>query len=157
MRDDQEGRTAGGTCLAALPDFAPVLGTHCLLDLFDCQAPSLDDPAELERLARAAAQAAGAQVLGVLHHQFEPQGVSLVCLLAESHLSLHTWPEQGRVAADIYTCGAHCQCEAACRFLIAALRPRSTSMTTVQRGRIPTALPTTPFMTPPTANSSANP
>ena len=110
------------------------LGTHCLLDLYACRPDVLDDPIELERLLRHAAREAGAQVIGILQHRFSPHGVSLVCLLAESHISLHTWPEQSMAAADIYTCGANCDPLRACHVLIEALQPRSKSLTAVARG-----------------------
>lgn len=115
----------------------PTLGTHCLLDLFDCQAAELDDLAVLEQWLRQAAAAAGAEVLGVLRHRFNPQGASLVCLLAESHISLHTWPETRRAAADIYTCGASCEPRRACVALIERLKPERHSLRIVPRGLPP--------------------
>jgi S-adenosylmethionine decarboxylase len=113
------------------------LGTHCLLDLFDCQAAELDDLAVLEQWLRDAAAAAGAEVLGVLRHRFRPQSVSLVCLLAESHISLHTWPESRQAAADIYTCGESCDPQRACDKLLAFLRPARHSLRIVPRGQPP--------------------
>ena len=131
--------TRSGAPLAAAPAVVggSSLGTHCLLDLYACQSDALDDPAELERLLRLAAREAGAQVLGVLHHRFSPHGVSLVCLLAESHISLHTWPEQGLAAADIYTCGDRCDPHRACDILIEVLQPRGKTLTTVGAERAP--------------------
>jgi len=120
----------------------PTLGTHCLLDLFDCQAAAeLDDLATLEECLRQAAAAAGAEVLGVLRHRFQPQGASLVCQLAESHISLHTRPESRRAAADIYTCGASCQPQFACEALLAALQPARNSLRIIPRGLPPAADP----------------
>ncbi|HEY8462801.1 MAG TPA: adenosylmethionine decarboxylase [Bacillota bacterium] len=55
----------------------------------------------------AAARAAGAEIIGSLFHKFEPQGVSGVVVISESHLTIHTWPEQAYAAVDIFTCGEH--------------------------------------------------
>jgi S-adenosylmethionine decarboxylase len=83
------------------------LGTHLLADLSGIAPECLRDCAVLERLLRAAAVAAGAQVLHGHFHSFGPgQGVTGVLLLAESHISLHTWPEVGFAAVDIFMCGA---------------------------------------------------
>lgn len=113
----------------------PGLGTHCLIDLYDCQSRQLDDVAALEQLLRKAAAAARAEVIGVLQHRFTPHGVSVVCLLAESHISLHTWPEQAMAAADIYTCGLECLPERAAETLIQELRPSQHFVSSFQRGR----------------------
>ena len=83
-----------------------VTGRHLLLDLW------LEDTCLLERveplwsLLTAAAEGAGARVLHGHVHQFEPHGMTGFLLLAESHVSIHTWPEAGFVALDILTCGA---------------------------------------------------
>lgn len=83
------------------------LGTHLLADLSGIAAERLRDCAALERLLRDAAVAAGAQVLHSHFHSFGAgQGVTGVVLLAESHISLHTWPEVGFAAVDIFMCGA---------------------------------------------------
>lgn len=78
---------------------------HLLVELFECTAPALDDPAELLAVLRAAVTAAGATPVGELLHRYRPQGVSGVVLIAESHLSVHTWPEARYAAADFHTCG----------------------------------------------------
>ena len=82
--------------------FAP--GTHLLLDFW--QAERLTDAAWLEKALREAAAACGAMVLQVMLHEFgEGHGITGVALLAESHISIHTWPETGYAAVDIFTCG----------------------------------------------------
>ena len=83
------------------PDF----GEHYLIDLQGCDPDivKLVDPTR-EILLRAAKEC-GATILEDFFHQFEPFGVSGVVLIAESHFSVHTWPEHGFVAADIFTCG----------------------------------------------------
>lgn len=81
-------------------------GTHLLADLSGIAPDLLTDCARVEQLLRAAAEAAGARVLHSHFHAFGPgQGVTGVVLLAESHISIHTWPETGFAAADIFMCG----------------------------------------------------
>lgn len=83
------------------------LGEHLLADLYGCAAKLLADPAGVEAAIRAAAEAAAVQVLaGHFHHFGEGQGVTGVLLLAESHISIHTWPEHGYAALDLFLCGS---------------------------------------------------
>ena len=92
--------------LHARPPQPAAGGRHWLVDLW------VDDPEPLrwapvwEALVPEACRAAGATVLGSRFHQFEPEGVTGIVLLAESHASLHTWPEAGLVTLDVFTCGA---------------------------------------------------
>ncbi len=81
------------------------LGKHLLLELRDCNREVLDDLSFLQNTLVSTAQEAGATVVGKHFHRFAPQGVSGAVLIAESHLSLHTWPEYGYAAVDIFTCG----------------------------------------------------
>lgn len=100
---------------------APV-GIHCILELYDCPANLLNDVEFIKDSLRRAAQEAGATLLGDLAHQFDPQGVTALALLAESHISMHTWPENGYAAVDVFTCGHHTDPEIACRFLVQAFQ-----------------------------------
>lgn len=109
-------------------------GTHVLADLNGIAAEKLSDCAELESLLRGAADAAGARVLFSHFHTFgEGQGVTGVVLLAESHITLHTWPECGFAAADIFMCG-NAQPELALALIKKALQPRSAHVHTARRG-----------------------
>lgn len=85
----------------------PPLGRHLLADLFGCDAHVIDDRAALEALARDAVGGSGATLLGVQSHAFSPQGVTVLAMIAESHLALHAWPEHGYLAFDYFTCGDH--------------------------------------------------
>lgn len=80
-------------------------GKHLLVELYECASPQLDDAESLVALAKEAASAMGATVVAAHSHQYEPYGVSVVLMLAESHLSLHTWPEHGTASLDVYVCG----------------------------------------------------
>lgn len=80
-------------------------GTHLIVDLW--QAARLDDLAHIEATLRACVAAAGATLLHLHLHRFSPQGgISGVAVLAESHISIHTWPEKGYGALDVFMCGA---------------------------------------------------
>ena len=82
------------------------LGRHLLIDLYGCDADLLDDRAYIEARLRAAATAAGARILGATFHRFTPHGVTGVLVVQESHLAIHTWPERGYAAIDLFTCGS---------------------------------------------------
>lgn len=79
------------------------LGTHLLIDLSNGQG--LNDETRVNTALRDAAAAAGATLLDIRLHQFAPQGVTGVALLAESHITVHTWPELGFAAFDAFMCG----------------------------------------------------
>ncbi|RLA45770.1 MAG: adenosylmethionine decarboxylase [Gammaproteobacteria bacterium] len=81
------------------------LGRHLIVDYWDCDADLLNDAAALCALINEAAYAAGATVMSTHSHQFGHQGVTAIAILAESHISIHTWPETRYAGVDIYTCG----------------------------------------------------
>lgn len=95
-------------------------GVHVLIDGWDAAAEVLNDEAGVREAVVAAATAAGATVVDVCVHRYSPQGVTAVATLAESHLALHTWPEHGYFAADLFYCGT-ADAEDAVRVLVAAL------------------------------------
>jgi S-adenosylmethionine decarboxylase len=110
------------------------LGRHLLLELRECNIAVLDDLKYLENALVSAAKEAGATVLDKSFHQFAPQGVSGVVLIAESHLSLHTWPEHAYAAVDIFTCGTTVKIEVAADALIRQLGSKDPSVLEVKRG-----------------------
>jgi len=109
-------------------------GTHLLVDLWG--ARDLDDPAAIDRTLRACAEASGATVLGGDFHRFQPNGVSGMLLLAESHISIHTWPERGFAALDLFMCG-ECDPYAGIEVLKRAFEPEQITLTEHKRGMIP--------------------
>jgi len=112
------------------------LGRHLLLELRECNIAVLDDLEYLENALVSAAKEAGATVIDESFHQFAPQGVSGVVLIAESHLSLHTWPEHAYAAVDIFTCGTTVKIEVAADLLIKKLGSRDPSVLEVKRGML---------------------
>jgi len=114
------------------------LGKHLLLELKDCDEEVLNDLSFLKGILLAAASEAGATVLGESFHQFSPQGVSGVVMIAESHLVIHTWPEYGYAAVDIFTCGNSVQPERAAEVLVRKLGAKNHSTLEMPRGILDT-------------------
>ena len=81
------------------------LGTHILADLWCCDSDQINDVPLLTSLLSGAAEKAGAMIVKADFHRFEPQGVSGVVVIAQSHITIHTWPELGYAALDVFTCG----------------------------------------------------
>ncbi len=107
-------------------------GHHLLIDLWG--AARLADKPHVERTLRAASAAAGATVLGIDLHQFGGNGgVSGVAILAESHISIHTWPETGFAAIDVFLCG-DTDPDKAASVLVAAFSPTRTAISAHKRG-----------------------
>jgi S-adenosylmethionine decarboxylase len=114
------------------------LGKHLMLELKDCDREVLNDLSFLQSILSAAASEAGATVLGNSFHQFEPQGVSGVVIIAESHLFIHTWPECGYAAVDIFTCGDSVKPGKAAKILVEKLGAKNHSILEIQRGILDT-------------------
>lgn len=109
-------------------------GMHVLVDLWG--ASRLDEPAHIDAALRAGAIAAGATILHGHFHHFTPNGgVSGVLVLAESHISIHTWPERDYAAIDIFMCGA-CNPYDAIAAIKAAFRPAQVQLAEHKRGLV---------------------
>jgi S-adenosylmethionine decarboxylase len=94
------------------------VGKHCILELYSCDCAKLDDEDFVRSALSNAALRAGATLLNLISHHFQPHGVTGLALLAESHISFHSWPESGYAAVDVFTCGDHTMPEGACRVLV---------------------------------------
>ncbi len=110
------------------------MGHHVILDLHGCPGAALDDLDALRTRLLEAVRLSGATILNDVFHKFSPQGVTGVVVIAESHASVHTWPEHGFAAFDFFTCGARMNAVAAIRHLIEALQPQRFSVREVARG-----------------------
>lgn len=109
------------------------IGTHIVSDMWHCQ--NLPDDAKLlEKILVNAAHSANATILGVVSHDFEPQGATVMVLLAESHISLHSWPEYNYVAIDVFTCGKQMDPAAAVKHLEDFFKPQKAESKTIIRG-----------------------
>ena len=110
------------------------LGRHFLLELKDCDRSILNDMDALRSCLMQAASECGADVLADSFHRFSPQGVSGVVVIAESHLFIHTWPEHGYAAVDIFTCGTKVKPEIAAELIMAKLASKNRTIIEMQRG-----------------------
>lgn len=110
------------------------LGRHLLMELEDCNEEILNNLDTLKEAMLTAANEAGATVMAESFHRFNPHGISGVVVVAESHLFIHTWPEYGYAAADIFTCGTTVQPEKAAEVLIEKLGARKHSIQEIARG-----------------------
>ena len=106
---------------------------HFLLELYRCDSEKLNDESFLRCTLNRAAKLAKATVLNLISNKFEPQGVTAIALLAESHISIHTWPESNYSAVDIFTCGQNMIPELASQYLINALKAEEHSLRVIER------------------------
>ncbi len=107
---------------------------HFIADMYGIDAAKLADPVLIENMLRNSAGAAGATILFSHFHAFGPgQGVTGVVLLAESHISIHTWPEAGFAAADLFMCGSAAP-QRALDLIRAALLPAECKIEAIARG-----------------------
>lgn len=81
------------------------MGNHLLLEVYDVRYDLLDDLISIQESMERGVNRAGMTILNVFGYKFNPQGVTIVMALSESHVSCHTWPEEGAIAIDVYTCG----------------------------------------------------
>ncbi|PZR57482.1 MAG: adenosylmethionine decarboxylase [Candidatus Meridianibacter frigidus] len=110
------------------------LGTHIVCELSGCDPALLSDVDGVREHLKQAARKSKATIMETAFHRFFPQGVSGVVVLAESHISIHTWPETGYAAMDFYTCGDHTDPWLACEYAAQAFRATNMSTTEVKRG-----------------------
>jgi len=106
---------------------------HLLLELYRCDCEKLNDESFLRCTLNRAAKLANATVLNLISNKFEPQGVTAIALLAESHISIHTWPESNYSAVDIFTCGQNMMPELASQYLIDSLMAKEHSLRVIER------------------------
>jgi len=110
------------------------LGRHVLAEIYGCGFELLNSVQKVEEIMVNAALEAGAEVREVVFHKFSPQGVSGVVVISESHLAIHTWPELGYAAVDVFTCGDKVNPWDACNFLAINFGAESVDAKETQRG-----------------------
>lgn len=115
-----------------------ILGRHLIVELSDCNRTILDDVSAMEQHLNEAARVSGATIVQSVFHRYNPQGVSGVVVIAESHVSLHTWPEYGYAAVDFFTCGDRVDPYKAHDYLKEKLGAQSSQIRELKRG-IPSA------------------
>ncbi len=114
------------------------LGIHLILDLKECNPQRLNDLPYIRATMIEAAEAAGATIIGESFHQFNPVGVTGVLAIAESHLTIHTWPEFCYAAVDVFTCGESFAPRKVAQLLIDRFQAKDPSITELQRGLLST-------------------
>ncbi|WP_127586192.1 adenosylmethionine decarboxylase [Paenibacillus koleovorans] len=109
-------------------------GRHVAVDTWGADFDKLNSAEWLQAHMVEAAEVCGATVLSVQAKQFEPQGATVLVLLSESHISIHTYPEKGFAALDCYTCGETVDPQAAIDYLVSVLKPEKTYAKKLIRG-----------------------
>jgi S-adenosylmethionine decarboxylase len=110
------------------------LGRHLIIELFHCDPTILNDRKTLESCLLEAVRVSGATTIQPFFHHFAPHGISGVILIAESHFAVHTWPEYGYCALDIFTCGDQIEADEALVFLREKLGAQNVSTMEIKRG-----------------------
>jgi S-adenosylmethionine decarboxylase len=110
------------------------LGTHLLLELRDCNPKTLSNLEFVQESLKNAALEAKATIVEVAFHEFSPFGISGMVVIAESHLAIHTWPEYGYAAVDVFTCGDLIDPKVAAKFLIEKFQSKNPSIIEMKRG-----------------------
>ena len=110
------------------------LGKHLIIELFHCDSGILNDLKALEYQLLEAVRISGATIIKPFFHQFSPHGITGVVVVAESHFAIHTWPEYGYCALDIFTCGEQIKAQDALEYLKKNLRAESVSVMETKRG-----------------------
>lgn len=110
------------------------VGHHYIVEASGCDSKIIGSVEKVQRIMVKAAEAAKAHVWSISFHRFQPRGVSGVVVISESHLSVHTWPEKGYVALDIYTCGTNSDPEAAVEYALKEFGADELHITEMTRG-----------------------
>jgi len=105
-----------------------------LVELKDCNSKTLNDLKKIEDILVTAAKEAKATIIESRFHKFSPFGISGVVVIAESHLTIHTWPEYGYAAVDIFTCGETLQPSVAASYIVTKLQSKNPSLVEMKRG-----------------------
>ncbi len=117
------------------------LGKHILVEYYGCDVNLLNKASALKEILEDAARAARATIVESFVHQFSPFGVSGVVVIAESHLTIHTWPEYGYAAVDLFTCGEEIDPWKCYYYIEEKLKSKHSTTIEMKRGTI-----NTPFL-----------
>ena len=121
------------------------LGRQILVEFYDCDRGVLDDEDLIRDILMEAVRRSGATIISDTFHTFSPHGVSGVIVIAESHVTIHTWPEHGYTAIDIFTCGETIDPWVIQSYLERHFRARNVSSMELKRGLFPERLPHKPL------------
>lgn len=118
-----------------------LMGRHILAEIYGCDFDILNNQEKIEEIMVNAALEAGAEVREYVFHKFSPQGISGVVVISESHLTIHTWPELGYAAVDVFTCGDRVDPWDACNYLSSRFNAKQLKAEETTRGIFPDAVP----------------
>jgi S-adenosylmethionine decarboxylase len=110
------------------------LGNHLIVEMYDCDSEIINDPRSVEGALVKAVEISGARTVQSVIHEFNPHGVSGVVVIEESHFSVHTWPEYGYCALDIFTCGNEIDYYSALYYLKEIFKAKNFSVSEIKRG-----------------------
>ncbi len=111
------------------------LGRHLLAEFYECDCETLDDVVLVENTMKRGALISGATIVDSSFHRFLPHGISGVVVVSESHLTIHTWPEFGYAAVDVFTCGDHVDPWKAFDFIKKAFKAGRATTDEIRRGK----------------------
>ncbi|MCS7140423.1 MAG: adenosylmethionine decarboxylase [Candidatus Nezhaarchaeota archaeon] len=113
------------------------LGRHIIIELYSCPPNLINDEAFIKNVMIEAVKVANGNVCGAFFHKFNPQGLTGVVIISESHISIHTWPEYGYAAVDVFTCGERMDPWKAYNYIVKNLKPSNVNVLEIKRGLIP--------------------
>jgi S-adenosylmethionine decarboxylase len=113
------------------------LGRHLLIELYQCDSRVISDVRRIEEIMVEAAKKAKAHIVDVVFHNFNPNGVSGVVVISESHLTIHTWPEFNFASIDVYTCGSSVNPWKAYDYMSKQFRAKNFTAMELKRGMLP--------------------
>ena len=109
-------------------------GRHFILEMWDCNREIVNDAEKIMQILSEAVNDAGATIIKQFYHEFDPPGITGVAILAESHISIHTWPKEGYVAVDLFTCGTQTDPKLAEKRLLEGFEPNDFTSVVLKRG-----------------------
>ena len=113
---------------------ADILGIHIFYELYDCDCSQLNQVDELREMLLDAVRSVSLEPLEVVSHRYHPQGASVVILISESHITIHTWPEHGYAAVDLFSCRLDVDPNLVGQVLDASLNPSRSEIQIIERG-----------------------
>jgi S-adenosylmethionine decarboxylase len=109
-------------------------GRHFILEMWDCNREIVNDVKKITQILSEAVNDAGATIIKQFYHEFNPPGITGVAILTESHISIHTWPEEGYVAVDLFTCGTQTDPKLAEKRFLEGFEPKDFTSVELKRG-----------------------
>lgn len=113
-----------------------ILGKHTLTDIYDVKNNCLDNIEEIKKIILESCKESNLHVVEFTFHKFEPYGLSGICILKESHLAIHTWPEYNFASIDAFTCGTMMNPTKVCNIIAKKLQSNNVETKEFDRGNI---------------------